>query len=877
MKKLFKMLAVVLALTLIIGTIPASAATEVTLKKTTKTLYLGGCTGAKTSGKKAPYYATATLKKLLNGFDSETMKVRATSDNEKVVATTTSKLSAVATGTANVTLKVYKGSVKDANLINTFSIKVTVKKNASASDLTVSGITDGSTFEPGKSVTVSLPKGTDTDKRRLTVKSGDVTVKSAGTNKWKVTFNKEGSFELLAETYQSATYKKATQSKSIKGTIKAVVKETPKPVAKQLSLNSFTITNVDQDFSKDDFKLYTLLGSTQINKSSLVNTVKVDKDGVATVTMFGNLEVNSIYYVEVDGNKTSFKVVSGKLADVKTIKINTEKAQAGVSTPITYSLLTAEGIDITSGLSSDINSTTLKFEIVDGAGKPVIFSEDASVSVHNITFNAPNKAVTVKATLTVGYNKDKNYEPITIESYATILSYEDSITGDVIYTFTKDDGIYMTAKDKVNTWFAANDDICVEALFKYTDNTYKTFSQLGVTKIKVADESIVMNMGSSTSGGYKLRGINPGTTAIIVMKGDNTVATIPVEVKAARAAARFEITPPTMPYLNTNSSVQDQIVIKAKAYDQYDVEITTAHFTAVQEPNTVTATGTVSGLVFVNGAMTINYSQVTLNSNPQDAVILKITCDEIKNCPAQSVRLFVKNVPNADNAIPTITLTGEKVLDTTLVAGTQEVDEAEISAVYRINNFFVDEKVGKSFTSTPSPALKNTDAALNCAVGDVVIGFTVNRDGTIINPATDPCIEYDPLQPYCVTFKAITSGHKLAKGSYIVTVYKITAGATSSKVETLGYQQFRVIDGDPEITFNKKADNLSVSMPAGVTNFFDFFCEETNINSNISSVDYILNSDGTTASVKSVTFSLMSSAYGAFNVTKEINQLVHLK
>ena len=64
MKKAVKLLAVVLALVLVIGTIPVQAAEKITLKKSSKVLYLGGCKGKKANGKKASIWKLMMMEKV---------------------------------------------------------------------------------------------------------------------------------------------------------------------------------------------------------------------------------------------------------------------------------------------------------------------------------------------------------------------------------------------------------------------------------------------------------------------------------------------------------------------------------------------------------------------------------------------------------------------------------------------------------------------------------------------------------------------------------------------------------------------------------------------------------------------------------------------
>ena len=95
MKKFFKALALVLALTLVVGTIPASAAEyEFSLKKEKKIIYLGGAQGEKEEdgatvkcGTKSRY----KISKLVEGFDASTMDIKLESSDKSIEKTSNAK------------------------------------------------------------------------------------------------------------------------------------------------------------------------------------------------------------------------------------------------------------------------------------------------------------------------------------------------------------------------------------------------------------------------------------------------------------------------------------------------------------------------------------------------------------------------------------------------------------------------------------------------------------------------------------------------------------------------------------------------------------------------------------------------------------------
>ena len=172
MKRVTKLLAAILALVLVIGSIPVSAASTPSLKKTSKILYLGGCKGKKANGTAAKFYESVKASKLLSGFKSSTMDIKLESSNEKVakVSNSNGTITAVGRGTAKVMITVRNKSTEKT--IFAKEVKITVKKNADA-DFSITGIKDGGEYEVGKSLTVVLTRKADDDYRKLTVdKSG---------------------------------------------------------------------------------------------------------------------------------------------------------------------------------------------------------------------------------------------------------------------------------------------------------------------------------------------------------------------------------------------------------------------------------------------------------------------------------------------------------------------------------------------------------------------------------------------------------------------------------------------------------------------------------------------------------------------------------
>jgi len=252
MKKFFKALALVLALALVIGVVPAQATSAKVKAK--KTLYAGenGATGESTDGSKVSSYKNRVAIYKLAGAkkaDKEDHKFTAKIKSGDSVTVSKNYVYAADLGKSVVEI------LKDGESLGTSVI--TVKKNATADTLTITGFEDGQEVVCGVEYTVTLPrKGVDSDERRLFVDDKAVEDKEDAPRAYAVKFTKAGDHKVKFEAFQSAELDKATASKEI--TVKAVM---PQPVsAKQVSASSFAVEfegNMEGLISKDDITNHT--------------------------------------------------------------------------------------------------------------------------------------------------------------------------------------------------------------------------------------------------------------------------------------------------------------------------------------------------------------------------------------------------------------------------------------------------------------------------------------------------------------------------------------------------------------------------------------------------------------------------------------------
>jgi hypothetical protein len=182
MKKFFRALALVLALVLVFGTIPASAAVNPDKVRKSKTLYVNDTQGYKTVDGEKVYSqlkARTTYWRLL--------KISKTEAKELGVTAESSDPEIVKTNDKSMGVHAYAiGGTKDKPIVVTlnvdgklYKVNVIAKKSA---ETVIFGrdfkeLTD-KTFYAGKSYELSLPRSVngqklDTDERRLIVKDAD--------------------------------------------------------------------------------------------------------------------------------------------------------------------------------------------------------------------------------------------------------------------------------------------------------------------------------------------------------------------------------------------------------------------------------------------------------------------------------------------------------------------------------------------------------------------------------------------------------------------------------------------------------------------------------------------------------------------------------
>lgn len=582
MKKFFKALALVLALTLIVGVVPAQTA-DAAVKKA-KTIFVGGANGKNADGTVVSKISNKVAIYKLAGYkaaDKEGHKFAAelaAGETAGIVKITKNYVVAQKLGTVNVDIYV------DGEKTGTTTIYS--KVNATNDTLTLvdadgKEYKDGQEFVVGGTYTFKLPRaGKDSDERRLFINDKAVAeTAKARVYEYKFAKSEEGDVTIKFEAFQGDKAGKlngATASKEIKG---KVVPPTAVSV-KQTASDAFTLT-FDQDIEAGDYykdlkdwevtdgianDIYYKVSDVKVPFSSVKATSRDKKE--LTVTMFGNFVPDTTYFVDIAGKTFEFKAAGNGAKDVAAIVFTKNTATVDTDAALGYKLLNSIGVDITKTAEYAMNgslefTTESTVASLDNAGRTIYFG------------TVGDKAV-VKATYTF-YDPEDNYT-----AKPTVQTVEiTAIAGSSTEFVSADYSIGAAVSKAVHTLKLGDATVVVNvnAKFRNGSNTYTyhlgeaPFGNNTELKVKVADEHYAMSTDDS-----HIEGVNTGKTYLLLYytnaNGDDVViTTLPFEVVAARKATSIVATM-TDYYsgtncLNTEDGAGDQYKFVVTVKDQY--------------------------------------------------------------------------------------------------------------------------------------------------------------------------------------------------------------------------------------------------------------------------------------------------------------------
>lgn len=867
MKKVTKVLALVLALVLVIGAIPVQAASSVSLKKSSKIIYLGGCIGKKANGKKASYYSFLKVKKFVTNFDSETMDIKLESEDSSIasVSNKTAKITAKKRGTTEVIVTVR--NKKTEQIIKAMPLEIIVKKN-SDKDFEVSGIADGKEYKVGDKITVKMPRTNDDDYRRLTCSSSDVKLDKTGSygSEYTVTFKKAGTYTIKAETYQTSTYKGTIYSKSFNVTVKGEDKPeptvTPTPVAEKLTAKQTALDTVEitgfanpAEIKASDLEIYYEIADTKIDWT-LIKEVKADGDKLI-VTMYSDFTGDLDFKVGKKGDKDiqpgSFKAITATEKDIASIGVTTNKVLVDELTKVDIKYYNKDKIDITKNVEGKVfpNITLISD------------TYDAYASGDQVCLLKVNIAAKFEISVYIG--QDDRGEAIYRKGDFTVVSYQPQPQG-YIYTVKEETGTYLKETDTLSTSFAYNaTNPVIEVLFKYVDATgkvaYRTLAEEGITKIEPADKTILFMGGQSATGGYYLRPNKSGTTSLLFYKGDTLVPNVSAKVTVLAEAKASAVTATlSKATLNVNAMLGDKLEIKVVVKDQYGKELKGQPITIEQTEQTKNSTGIANFGSFIDGVLVVNGSDIVLNSGRTQGTISAI----IKSGSGQYSVSF--NVANIDSATTAVLKSNPDQSSVTLKTGIKAGDvkpETFTISIQSVNGAYtVKNENMRLYTKQVQNPIKSSD--LGVADGTTVYLYTIRftgKDGQTKFITSPSALITDGVTE--VIFKAYDLQTKLDEGTYVVQAYKVVTGASNSTISAIGQKTINVVNDQPAVAYKQvKFTSTMLDGVDVVKECFEFYIDGKKLETlDIPAVEMNKASDGTKF-VKKVTLRIHNDVYG---------------
>lgn len=872
MKKAVKLLAAMLVLVLVIGTIPVQAAEKITLKKTSKVLYLGGCIGKKANGKKAKYYSFVRVGKLLSGdYSSKTMDFKLEAEDPSIVTVSnkTGKVKAKKLGETEVVITVR--DKKTEATIATKILNVTVKKN-SDKNFEVSGIADGKEYKVGDTITVKMPRGKYEDCRRLTCSSSDVTLtpkKGTSGAEYTVKFNKAGSYTIKAETYQTATYSGTIYAKSFNVTVKGEDKPeptvTPTPTAtptdsklsvKQTALDTIVISGLAdaENVKGSDLDIYYMVSDFKLDFNFVKSVAADGKDVV--VTMGTNFTGNTEYFVNKKGSKADpakFKAATATEKDIVDISFSVNKALVNEYTDLGIKYYNKDKVDITDGVKDSVFANTTL----------VSSTWDAAATGTKVYFSKANMAAEFEVSIYIA--SENRY----VKKKVTVVSYEPVPAG-IIYTVKSENGTYLKSTDTVSHSIALNASKPVlEVLFKYVDaagkETYHTLTEEGITKIKIGNESILLDGSKSALGGWYLILNKVGSTDILFYRGENPVGNAYAAITVTEDSKPSVITATvSKTNLNVNASLSDKLEIKAVVKDQYGNEMKGQPISIEQTEVTKTNTGKATFGVFdTEGVLVVNGTNISLNAGKKNGVIGAV----LKCGAVQTAVQF--NVADVETATTAELSSNPEQPNIILKTGIKEGDVKPASVTLSIQSknqgFAVKNEVMKLYPKQLVSPIKNTD--LGIAVDEVTYLYTImytDKNGKTsylsMLPATAFLEGTNEL-----TIKAYDYQTRLDEGTYVIQAYRVIGKADFSLIENIGVRNITVVNDKPVVEFKQtKFTSTNTVAVEVVKECYEFYIDGKKLeNPDVISADMNTGSDNTKF-VKSVNISITNSVYGKY-------------
>lgn len=553
MKKFFKSLALVLALVLIVGSLPMNnaKAADITLKKTAKTLWWNpgedgkniGAIGTTADGTASPKFRGFAVK-VLNAGEA---KITGKSDNKAVAKFVNGKIWAKGAGEAVVTI------FADGEEVG--NIKVTVKTPSKSVKINDPGVTVIGIGE--KVLDLGLTKdGTDHTTYKLTAGADIATIDEKGV----ITTKQPGEIKVQAYSYQGSKYN-APIAKSEELTLKvAAALESVKQISSKKVALTFD-SEMDAAWVKTDkVEIYSKSGEAKIVVYKQDGAVNKDNKKEVTFEAYNEFAGEKEYFVSYDGKEIPFTAAKLTPENAKSIVITTTEIVAGAAEPaqIAYKVVDANGIEIEGAKAYvTFDLADKMYAAVTAAGGLTIFQVD--------------KVANVKAKYSYGYFAGSEYKKVEFEATAAIKGVKkaDSKVVDVKWSIGNLEEPNWDDKDDIWTTLAVGDNYQPLWLnIKCSDGTTDTYLKNADLTIESTDNTTALvTEEAGLDGVYPIKA---GSVTILVKQAGNVIANAVLNIGAKRQATTLEITA-SQDNLNTATfaGFEDEVTYKATLKDQY--------------------------------------------------------------------------------------------------------------------------------------------------------------------------------------------------------------------------------------------------------------------------------------------------------------------